>query len=344
MMPLVRAMRLINAVEAGTLDGPALDILLSADAGRVAEISQLLVLNGQTRRMMSAQTTMNAFARSEKAMEALIKSPIALFCAANSLTALSEILSHPAAFRAFCSSDAARAHLRESSAAIAAINGEPDTAQTPWIACAAGLDSSSYPTLSSLLASESAWNAIKNSAEAIRSLFEYEASAQAVINNSSRLSDVVSSQTLMKALCEQPVGMALFARSVTAKMAIFGSDIALTAIAGSANATDILRASPGYTRFVTDSVVGSRSFGADPNGNYIVIGVSIGASAIGKSISVGTTKLGTTRQNSILVSSSFNNTASPNGLLMCPVKAPFSASTDYATAVTLYVGALRCDQ
>ena len=52
-MPMVRAMRMLNAVEAGTLSGAQFEALL-ADAGRLGEWQQLLVMRGQTRRMAAS--------------------------------------------------------------------------------------------------------------------------------------------------------------------------------------------------------------------------------------------------------------------------------------------------
>lgn len=43
-MPMVRAMRLLNAIEAGTLTGTQLEDLLVADPGRLAELNVLLSL------------------------------------------------------------------------------------------------------------------------------------------------------------------------------------------------------------------------------------------------------------------------------------------------------------
>ena len=53
-MPMVRAMRTLNAIEAGTLTGAQLQTLLTSDPGRLAELSQLLTLRGQTRRMAAS--------------------------------------------------------------------------------------------------------------------------------------------------------------------------------------------------------------------------------------------------------------------------------------------------
>ena len=49
-MPTLRALRLLNAVEAGTVSGAQLQTYLN-DTGRAAEFSSLLSSRGQSRRM-----------------------------------------------------------------------------------------------------------------------------------------------------------------------------------------------------------------------------------------------------------------------------------------------------
>ena len=53
-MPLVRAMRLINALEAGTLDAAGLTTLLNADPSRVNELSAMLGMRGQVLRLLNS--------------------------------------------------------------------------------------------------------------------------------------------------------------------------------------------------------------------------------------------------------------------------------------------------
>ena len=48
-MPMVRAMRLLNAIEAGTTTGEQLQTLLTADPGRLAEFHVLVTIPRQSR-------------------------------------------------------------------------------------------------------------------------------------------------------------------------------------------------------------------------------------------------------------------------------------------------------
>jgi len=75
---MVRAMRLLNAIEAGTLSGASLQSLLTADAGRLAELNVLLGMRGQARRMAASSTAMTAVIASSTAMTAVTASSTAM--------------------------------------------------------------------------------------------------------------------------------------------------------------------------------------------------------------------------------------------------------------------------
>lgn len=105
-MPMVRAMRMLNAIEAGTLTGAQLQTLLTTDAGRLAEMNVLLGLRGQARRVAASSTAMAAVAASSTAMAAVAASDTAsdaVFTSAaarlaiyNSDTALAAYQANPA--------------------------------------------------------------------------------------------------------------------------------------------------------------------------------------------------------------------------------------------------------
>ena len=77
-MPMVRAMRMLNAVEAGTTSGAQLEALLIADPGRLAELNVLLGMRGQARRVAASSTAMTAVAASSTAMTAVAASSTAM--------------------------------------------------------------------------------------------------------------------------------------------------------------------------------------------------------------------------------------------------------------------------
>ena len=76
-MPMIRAMRMFNAIEAGTLSGAQLQTLL-ADPVKLGEWSVLVGMPGQARRMAASSVTMNAVAASSTAMAAVAASSTAM--------------------------------------------------------------------------------------------------------------------------------------------------------------------------------------------------------------------------------------------------------------------------
>ncbi len=73
-MSMVRAMRLLNSVEAGITDAAALQTLL-ADAGRLSEWSAMLSMRGQVQRILSSTVTLAAVCGSPRALGALMQQP-----------------------------------------------------------------------------------------------------------------------------------------------------------------------------------------------------------------------------------------------------------------------------
>jgi hypothetical protein len=74
---MLKAIRMLNAIENGTTSGAELETLL-ADDGRYAELSVLVDMPGQARRIASASTTITAMSESALASEILAKSPVAV--------------------------------------------------------------------------------------------------------------------------------------------------------------------------------------------------------------------------------------------------------------------------
>jgi hypothetical protein len=77
-MPLVRGIRLFNAIESGSLDSAQLQTLLNADAGRVSELNGVFNSNGLARRAVASNTMTTTIAGSALAAQAFLESPIVL--------------------------------------------------------------------------------------------------------------------------------------------------------------------------------------------------------------------------------------------------------------------------
>ena len=120
-MPMVRAMRLLNAVEAGTTTGSQLDALLLADPGRLSDWATLLVLPGQCTRMAASSTAMTAVAASSTAMTAVAASSTAMTAVAASSTAMTAVAASSTAMTAVAASSTAKMACFNSDTALNAI-------------------------------------------------------------------------------------------------------------------------------------------------------------------------------------------------------------------------------
>ena len=123
-MPMVRAMRLLNAVEAGTTSGAQLQALLS-DPGRLGEWSVLMGMRGQTRRMAASSTAMTAVAASSTAMTAVAASLTAMTAVAASLTAMTAVAASKTALLACWNSAIALDALRGTTVALNTLLNSP---------------------------------------------------------------------------------------------------------------------------------------------------------------------------------------------------------------------------
>ena len=124
-MPMIRAMRLLNAIEAGTTSGAQLQTLLQADPGRLAEFNVLLGMRGQTRRMAASSTAMAAVVASSTAMTAVAASSTAMTAVVASSTAMATVAASKTALLACWNSEAALTALRSSPAALTALLASP---------------------------------------------------------------------------------------------------------------------------------------------------------------------------------------------------------------------------
>ena len=112
---MIRAMRLLNAIEAGTTTGAQLQALLTADPGRLAEFNVLLGMRGQMRRMAASSTAMTAVIASSTAMAAVAASSTAMTAVAASSTAKMAVFNSDTALNAIAASSTALTTMRAAS-------------------------------------------------------------------------------------------------------------------------------------------------------------------------------------------------------------------------------------
>lgn len=106
-MPMLRAIRTLNNLEAGTLTGSGLQTLL-ADTGRLGDFVSLIAQRGFSRRMAASSTAMTAVAASATVMADVV----------DNATWLAEIGASNTALAALFASSAARVALYDHASAL----------------------------------------------------------------------------------------------------------------------------------------------------------------------------------------------------------------------------------
>ena len=128
---MIRAMRLLNAIEAGTTTGAQLQALLTADPGRRAEFNVLLGMRGQMRRMAASSTAMTAVIASSTAMAAVAASSTAMTAVAASSTAKMSIFKSDTALAAIAASTTALTAMRAATTYVVQSVGVNGSATIP---------------------------------------------------------------------------------------------------------------------------------------------------------------------------------------------------------------------
>ena len=133
-MSIIRAMRLLNSVEAGTTTGSQLENILTSNESQFGEFNILCNMKGQATRMASSPTTMTALCTSQKALDALFNKSTAYISIASSVTALSAVMNSSVAnTAAINSSVAANAILSNRLAYSIAANAAPVSSHQAWV-------------------------------------------------------------------------------------------------------------------------------------------------------------------------------------------------------------------
>ncbi len=127
-MPMVRAMRLLNSIEAGNTDGTELETLLG-DAGRLAEFTVVLNMRGQTRRVAASSTAMTAVAASSTAMTAVAASSTAMTAVIASSTAMTAVWASNTASDVVLTSSTAKLAIYNSDTALSILQANPTQVQ-----------------------------------------------------------------------------------------------------------------------------------------------------------------------------------------------------------------------
>lgn len=134
-MPMLRAIRTLNNLEAGTLTGSGLQTLL-ADTGRLGDFVSLIAQRGFSRRMAASSTAMTAVAASSTAMTAVVASPMTIDTLLTSSTARPLLIASSAAMTAVAASATVMADVVDNATWLAEI-GASNTALAALFASSA---------------------------------------------------------------------------------------------------------------------------------------------------------------------------------------------------------------
>lgn len=250
-MPSLRSIRLLNAVEGGTVSGAQLEVFLS-DLGRLAEFKVLLSMRGQTRRMAASDVTVNALINSDKAIDAI-------FTEASTENAT--------ACRAIVAKDTAMASISLNLDSLIAVVGN----EVAWdifstsgfytlgafavnsknaIATLAGVNPATFNTIELLFANPAARLAVTDSPSALKAVFAHNPSVGVLANNLTGMSNVAESVAAMNLLVNAPYAISVVANSTIAMGEITPVASAMSAIANSTIAMPAVYASAaGWTAF-----------------------------------------------------------------------------------------------
>lgn len=225
-MSTLRSLRLLGAVEAGTVSGIQLEAYL-ADVGRRSELSVLLSNRGQSRRMANSPLTMTAIttspaainivfqaatAETSAACQAVVKSPIAMYSTSNSITALDVIGANPISWGLFNTSIYYETNVRT------------------VLAHYAGVNPSIYPTVASLIDDPVAMSDIAVAPYAMSAVVASPATATLLAANSAGMAQVASNVDAITIVAKSSI-MGIMANSSAAMTEIISRSTAVNRMA-----------------------------------------------------------------------------------------------------------------
>lgn len=238
-MSTLRSLRLLGAVEAGTVTGTKLNEFLT-DAGRSSELSVLLSSRGQSRRMASSPLTMAAITTSPIAMntvfqsatsessaacQAVVVSSVAMSTVANSKPSLNVIASNPVAWGLFNKST----------------HYEPNIKTI--LANYANVIPSVYLTTASLVADPMAMADIAAAPYAMSALVASPPTTTIVASSSVSMALVASNAVAIDIVARETAIMGIIANSTPAMTEIVSRSTATTRMASYAGAISAISAS-----------------------------------------------------------------------------------------------------
>lgn len=249
-MSTLRSLRLLGAVEAGTVTGTQLQTYLT-DAGRNAEFAVLLSNRGQSRRMAGSALTMTAITTSQNAINTVFQAATALTNAActavvASATAMNTVATNTPSLNVLAANPIAWGLFRAS--------GYYETNVRTVIANYAGVNPVSYPTVTALMADSSAVSAIAASAYAM----------SAVVASPATTTLMAGSSVSMALVAANSVAIGIVAAETAIMSVIAGSTAAMTEINSRSAAVAAMAAQPGAVTAISKVATAWTNFQAGP--------------------------------------------------------------------------------
>jgi len=266
-MSTLRSLRLLGAVEAGTVTGTQLQTYLT-DAGRSSEFSVLLSNRGQSRRMAASPLTMAAIVGStvatnivfqaatdttSAACQAVVNSAVAMYAVANDTPSLTVLAANLVAWKLFNKSMYYETNVKT------------------VIANYAGVNPTIYPTVTSLITDPIAMSDIAGTPNAMNAVVASPATTAIMASSGTAMALVTGNSVAIGIVAAQTAAMAVIANSTTAMGAIVASSSSMSSMAAQPGAVAAIASSSAAWA----SYMGSSYFSANlPTTLANIIGVS----------------------------------------------------------------------
>lgn len=250
-MSTLRSLRLLGAVESGSVTGAQLETYL-ADVGRRSELSVLLSNRGQSRRMAGSPLTMSAITASPQAINvvfqaatketsaactAVVKSSMAMSSVSNSADALNVVSANSVAWNLFSTSEYYETNIRTT------------------IANLAGLNPATYATVASLISTPISMADIASTPNAMSAVVASAPTTTLMAANSSGMALVANDTAAITIVAKQTSIMGIIANSPTA----------MTEIVSRAGATGIMANNAGAIIAISNSASGWAAYSLSPH-------------------------------------------------------------------------------
>jgi hypothetical protein len=240
-MPALRAIRLLQSVEAGITSGSALNVYLT-DNGRLGEFANLLSTRGQTRRMATNQLTMDAIVLSAKAIDlvftmalsnndtaaaAVAASAVAMTTVTGNNNSLVNVLANPVSWALFNTSAYYETNVWDIIVSFAGLTKSNNTSLPAMMRNSIDVSTiaASPSAMSALMASPATFEYSQSSSIATGLYTDSTVAMNAIAGGSAAiLAIVAASVELMADIVSRPSAFAIIANNAASVKAIAAND------------------------------------------------------------------------------------------------------------------------